>query len=278
VPRVGCAAFQNAALPQVRCVRLWQSAARARTFAVELPFGMARTPRAIVPEEPKDTSAWSAVVLMISSIGAFALLALFLANNHRWTDALMAALPSPGAVRLASDGIVAEQLRVTEVRTEHLTLSDRTVALLLEATVVNDASIPIRGVVLEVEGFREGKSVGIGQGTCGKNVSVRLLKRLSADEVTALMELEAPQASLLDPGARSSCQVALVHLRTEVEEVDYRIASAEPTVGHPETAGAVVREGSATAVVREGSARAVLKGETAGAVVSDRRPDRPSAE
>ena len=40
-------------------------------------------PRAIVPEEPKETSAWSAVVLMASSVGAFALLALFLVNNHR---------------------------------------------------------------------------------------------------------------------------------------------------------------------------------------------------
>ena len=56
---------------------------------------MARTPRAIVPEEPKETSAWSAVVLMASSVGAFALIALFLATNHHWTDALLARLPAP---------------------------------------------------------------------------------------------------------------------------------------------------------------------------------------
>jgi len=194
---------------------------------------MARTPRAIVPEEPKETSAWSAVVLMASSVGAFALIALFLATNHRWTDALLARLPSPGgAIRLASDGIVAEQLRITEVRTEHLTLSDRSVALLFEATVVNDASLPVRGVVLEVEGFREGKPISASQGTCGKNVSVRLLKRLSSNEVEALMQLATPESEVLDSGTRTGCQVALTGLRTEVEEVSFRIASAEPTEDH----------------------------------------------
>ena len=195
---------------------------------------MARTSRAIVPEEPKETSAWSAVVLMASSVGAFALGALFLVNNHRRTDRLHAPHPTPGgAHRLAADGIVAEQLRITDVRTEHLTLSDRSVALLIEATVVNDAAIPVHGIVLEVEGFRDGKAISAGQGTCGKNVSVRLLKRLSSDEVEALMELANPDSEVLASGARTGCQVALTHLRTEVEEVSYRIASAEPTADHP---------------------------------------------
>lgn len=194
---------------------------------------MARTPRAIVPEEPRETSAWSAVVLMASSVGAFALVALFLAVNHRWTDELLAHLPVPAALRPAADGVIAEQLRVTEVRTEHLTLADRSVALLLEATVVNDAAIPVRGISLEVEGWRDGDPVAQGFGTCGKNVSVRLLKRMSRDEVGALMELDAPDNRELAPGGRTGCQVALTQLRTEVEEVTYRIASAEPTAGHP---------------------------------------------
>jgi len=195
--------------------------------------GMARTPRAIVPEEPKETSAWSAVVLMASSVGAFALVALFLATNHGWTDALLAGFPTPfGMPRLATDGIVAEQLRISDMRTEHLTLSDRSVALLFEATVVNDSSIPVRGIVLEVEGFREGRMVAAGQGTCGKNVSVRLLKRLSSDEVAALMNLATPESEVLASGARTGCQVTLTQLRTEVEEVSYRIASAEPTADH----------------------------------------------
>lgn len=195
---------------------------------------MARTPRAIVPEEPKETSAWSAVVLMASSVGAFALIALFLATNHHWTDALLARLPTPlDGILPAGDGIVAEQLRFSDVRTEHLTLSDRSVALLLEATVVNDAAIPVRGIVLEVEGFRDGKAIAAGQGTCGKNVSVRLLKRLSRDEVAALMQLATPESEVLESGSRTGCQVALTGLRTEVDEVSYRIASAEPTEDHP---------------------------------------------
>jgi hypothetical protein len=195
---------------------------------------MPRSPRAIVPEEPKETSAWSAVVLMASSVGGFALLALFLANNHGWTDALLSRLPTPGsAMSLAGDGIVAEQLRVTDVRTEHLTLSDRSVALLLEATVTNDSSIPVRGIILDIEGFRDGQHVAGAQGTCGKNVSVRLLKRLSRDEVVALMELATPENQTLQPGEKVGCQVALTQLKTEVEEVSYRIASAEPISGHP---------------------------------------------
>jgi hypothetical protein len=195
---------------------------------------MPRSPRAIVPEEPKETSAWSAVVLMASSVGGFALLALFLANNHGWTDALLSRLPTPGsAMSLAGDGIVAEQLRVTDVRTEHLTLSDRSVALLLEATVTNDSSIPVRGIILDIEGFRDGEHVAGAQGTCGKNVSVRLLKRLSRDEVVALMELATPENQTLLPGEKVGCQVALTQLKTEVEEVSYTIASAEPISGHP---------------------------------------------
>jgi hypothetical protein len=196
---------------------------------------LARSHRAIVPDDPKETSAWSAVVLMASAVGAFVLLALFLANNHRWTDHILAALPSPGG-SLANDGIVAEQLRITGVRTEHLTLADRSVALLFEATIVNDSSIPVRAILVDVEGWRDDKSVGTAEGTCGKNVSVRLLKRLSRDEVTALMRLETP-SEVLAPGEKTECQVALTQLRTEVEEVSYRVASAEPGADHAGVAG-----------------------------------------
>jgi hypothetical protein len=195
---------------------------------------MARAPRAIVREEPKETSAWSAVVLMASAVGAFALFALFLAYNHRWTDTLIARIPAPGAaLDLANDGIIAEQLRLTDLRTEHLTLSDRSVALLFEATIVNDAAVPVRGIVIAVEGFRDGKKVAEGTAGCGKNVSERLLKRLSRDEVVALMALDTSEKVVLDSGARTGCQVALTGLRTDVDEVSYRIASAEPIAGHP---------------------------------------------
>lgn len=200
---------------------------------------MARTPRSIVPEEPKEASVWSAIVLMASSVGAYALLALFLAYNHPWTDALLGTLPAlTDTLRPGNDGIVAEQLRVTDIRTEHLTLSGRSVALLFEATIVNDASLPVRRIVLEVEGFRDGQSIARATGTCGKNVSVRLIRRLTSDEVTHLMEMDLPDTESLASGARTGCQVALTPLRTEIDEVSFRIASAEPTPDHLATSQA----------------------------------------
>lgn len=178
------------------------------------------------------------MVLMASTVGAFALFSLFLANNHHWTDTLLARFPTAGgAIRPANDGIVAEQLRVSGIHTEHLTLADRSVALLFEADVVNDAAIPVRGIVLKVEGFREGTKVAEAEGTCGKNVSVRLLKRMSKDEVSSLMKLDAPDAGVLASGSRTGCQVTLTQLRTEVDEVSYRIASAEATADHPDGRG-----------------------------------------
>lgn len=194
---------------------------------------MARAPRAIVPEEPEEASVWSAVVLMASSVGAFALFALFLAHNHRWTDALLDSLPEIGrSVRPAADGVVAEQIRIEDVKTEHLTLADRSVALLFEAAVVNDAGMPVRDIVIGVEGWRDGNRVAEGEGTCGKNVSVRLLKRLSRNEVSALMRMDPPARGDLEPGSRTDCQVTLTQLKTEIEEVRFRVSAASPTPDH----------------------------------------------
>lgn len=196
---------------------------------------MARSPRAIVPEAPKEASAWSAIVLMASTVGAFALFSLFLANNHRWTDRLLSRMPTMGGLtRPANDGILAEQMRISDIHTEHLTLADRSVALLFEASVVNDAAIPVRGIELKVEGFREGKKVAEAEGTCGKNVSVRLLKRMSRDEVGSVMALDAPESGVLESGARTGCQVTLTQLKTEVDEVSYAVASVEATPDHPD--------------------------------------------
>lgn len=172
---------------------------------------------------------------MASTVGAFALFSLFLANNHQWTDTLLSRFPAlGGAIRPANDGILAEQLRVSDIHTEHLTLADRSVALLFEASLVNDAAVAVRGIVLKVEGFREGKKIAEAEGTCGKNVSIRLLKRMSRDEVNSVMALEAPESGVLTSGSRTGCQVTLTQLRTEVEEVTYAIASAEATNDHPD--------------------------------------------
>ena len=52
---------------------------------------------------------------------------------------------------------------------------------------------------------------------------------------TALMRLDDVAWRVLEPGERRGCQVALTGLRTEVAEVSFRIASAEPTPDHPAT-------------------------------------------
>lgn len=190
---------------------------------------MARPPRAIVRDEPEEASAWSAVVLMASAVAAFGLFALFLVYDHEWTDALIARLPAPGAARrLSYDAVLAGQMRVIDVEAKHLTLADRSTALVVEADVVNDASMAVRGVVLGVDGFAGDERIATGYSACGNKVSERLLKRLSRDEVAALMGLDYSEKLVLEPGERVECQVAIAPMKSAAAEISYRIASVEP--------------------------------------------------
>ncbi|HYC57654.1 MAG TPA: hypothetical protein VEL28_22165 [Candidatus Binatia bacterium] len=194
---------------------------------------MARRPREIVHEENRSTPAWTGVVLLASLVGVFALLAVFLANNHAWTDALVRRLPVPGlATSLASDPVLASQMRVVDPKAKVLTLADRSTAVVVEATVINDSLIPVRGVRLAAEAMREGRSVAQAAAACGKNVSERLLKRLPRDEVRTLMDLAPSSELILASGEHTRCQVAISSIRGEVDEVSYRVASVEPTDDH----------------------------------------------
>jgi hypothetical protein len=193
---------------------------------------MAGPPRSIVNEQPRTTRACTGVVLLASLVGVFSLLAVFLANNHAWTDALVRRLPMPGAGSLGSDPVLAAQMRVVDPKAKVLTLADRTTAVVVEATVINDSLIPVRGVRLAAEAMREGQPVAHAAAACGKNVSERLLKRLPRDEVRTLMDLAPSSELVLASGEHARCQVAISSVRGAVDEVSYRIASVEPTDDH----------------------------------------------
>lgn len=194
---------------------------------------MARASRTIVHDDPDPAPVWTAAVLMASTVGAFAVLAVFLAHNHAWTDALMSKLPMPGAAEsLGSDPVLAAQIRLVAPAAKFVTLADRSNAIVLTAAVVNDSPVPVRTVVIEAEALREGTGVARASAACGKNVSERLIKRMSRDEVRTLMRLRPSRAMVLAPGEKTECQVAIASIRGEVEEVSYRVASVEPNDDH----------------------------------------------
>jgi len=196
---------------------------------------MARTPRTtIVHDDPDPSPVWTAAVLMASTVGAFAVLSVFLAHNHAWTDALMRRIPVLGpAESLGSDPVLAAQIRIVAPTARFVTLADRSNAIVVTAAVVNDATVPVQHVVLEAQALHLGNNVAAAAASCGKNVSERLIKRMSRDEVRTLMRLRPSRALVLAPGEKASCQVAIASIRGEVEEVGYRVASAEPTEAHP---------------------------------------------
>lgn len=195
---------------------------------------MARTPRTIVNDDSEAAPVWTAAVLMASTVGAFAVLSVFLAHNHSWTDALMRAIPVPGAAEsLGADPVLAAQIRIVDPVAKFVTLADRSNAIVVSADVVNDATVPVRQVVLEAQALHLGNGVASAVASCGKNVSERLIKRMSRDEVRTLMRLRPSRTLVLAPGEKANCQIAIASIRGEVEEVSYRVASVEPTENHP---------------------------------------------
>lgn len=194
---------------------------------------MTRAPRTIVHDDPEPAPLWTAAVLMASTVGAFAVLAVFLAHNHAWTDALTRMIAAPGvAESLASDPVLAAQMRIVSPRAKQVTLSDRSDAVVVTATIVNDSPVPVNTVILEAEALHGGAGVARASAACGKNVSERLIKRMSRDEVRTLMRLRPSRPLVLAPGETTDCQVAIVSIRAAVEEVGYRVASVEPNENH----------------------------------------------
>jgi hypothetical protein len=195
---------------------------------------MAGRSRTVVPEEPRRTSIWTALVLLTSLITTFAIVALFMAHNHAWTERLLARLPVPGpAPSLAADPGLVSQMRIVTSQAWYTKLADQTPALVAEAVVVNDSLVPVSNVIVEATIYKGEDHVGAARVSCGKPVSNRLLGRLRREELRALSELDPPATRPLATGESLRCQVAFAGIKTGAEEVSFRIASVEPLPGHP---------------------------------------------
>lgn len=200
---------------------------------------MARRPHTIVsvgpvvPGEPERKSIWTALVLLVSLITTFAIVALFMTSNHAWTDAVLTRLPAPGpATSLAADPELAGQMRIVTSQAWYTRLADQTPALVAETVVVNDALVPVNNVVVEASVYAGQNHLGTARVSCGKPVSQRLLGRLKRDELQALSDLSPPETRPLAAGESLRCQVAFAGIQPGAEEVTFRIASVEPLPGH----------------------------------------------
>jgi len=176
---------------------------------------------------------WTALVLMTSLTAGFVIIALFMAGNHAWTDAITAALPVPGpATSLAADPGLSSQIRITRSRAWYTTLADQTPTLIAQATVVNDALLPVSNILVEGQAYRDGKAVRSALGVCGRPISNRLIRRLPRDELRALQRLQPPTPTAMVSGSSMECQLAFAGIKPGATEVSLRIASVEPLPGH----------------------------------------------
>jgi hypothetical protein len=194
---------------------------------------VARRPRTVVPGEPERKSIWTALVLMVSLITTFAIVALFMARNHSWSDAMLSRLPAPGpATSLAADPALADQMRIVTSQAWYTRLADQTPALVAETVVINEALVPVGNVVVEASVYAGDDNLGTARVSCGKPVSPRLLGRLRREELRALGDLSPAEVRPLATGESLRCQVAFAGIRPGAEEVTFRIASVEPLPGH----------------------------------------------
>jgi hypothetical protein len=190
-----------------------------------------RGPRTVVPKSAGTPSFGTPLVLLAALLGSFAIVALVMVRNHSWTDSVMAMLPLPGpSASFAADPSLTTQLRVSDARAWNATLGDQTPALVADASVTNDALVPVRHIMLEAEARAHGRLVAVETVGCGKTVSNRLLRRIGRDEIGALREIDA--SSPVQPGASIPCQVAFAGVAAGVDEVVLRVASVEPLPGH----------------------------------------------
>ena len=100
------------------------------------------------------------------------------------------------------------------------------------ARLTNDALLSLDAVMVEADAYSAGTLLAQIASACGKPASATLIGRLGREELAALMELP-PLGAHIEPGASVRCQVAFPPLRSEVDEVRLRVASAEPRPGHP---------------------------------------------
>lgn len=194
---------------------------------------MARGSRTVVPNEPRRTSIWTALILITSLVAAFGITASYMVRNHEWTDAFLSRLPVPGAgTSMAADPSLAGQLRILSSEAWFARLADQSSTLVAETVIVNDALLPVTNVVVEAVVLEDGNRIRRVHAGCGRPVSDRLIGRLRRDELKALNTLETSSTGELATGEKIRCQVAFARLEPGPDEVVFRIASVEPLPGH----------------------------------------------
>lgn len=182
----------------------------------------------------RRTPIWTAIVLLLGLDVAFALLTLFMAQRHAWTDGFLAAVPMPGTrTSMAADPGLMRQLRVADTELWFSDLADQSSTLVADVSVENNSSLPVTKIVLEAQAFGSGAWVRTVSALCGLAVSPRLLGRLDREELVSLLDLAPPDTRAVQPGTSVRCQLAFPTLQSGVDEVMFKIASAEPSPGHP---------------------------------------------
>jgi hypothetical protein len=194
---------------------------------------MAPEPRTVFPKLTNRSPVWPAAIMLGALVTFYGLLAVYMARDHAWTDSVLQQVPLPATrATLAADAELASHLRIVSSRAWYTKLGDQTRTLVAEATVVNDALIPLSKVIIEASAQAQGAAVLTRSVVCGGAVSRRLLGRLPVEELDTLQEL-IPSLDALEPGRTIDCQVAFPDIGTGAEEVVLRIAWVEPLPGHP---------------------------------------------
>ena len=194
---------------------------------------MAARPRTVIPKRSERSPIWGAVSMLTALMTAYGLLAVYMARDHAWTDRILQHVPIPTTrASLAADAALATQIRIVTSSAWYTSLADQTRTLVAEATVVNDALVPLSRVIVEARAHGQEGATRTQSAVCGGAISRRLLGRLPVDELQTLQNL-VPSLEALEPGQTIECQVAFADMDAGAEEVILRIAWAEPLPGHP---------------------------------------------
>lgn len=194
---------------------------------------MATRSRTVILKRRPRTPIATAFVLLTALCSAYGLITLALSFNHALADSVLAAIPAPGPARsLASDPALLRQLRVDDAKAYFIVSSDHRRALVLETSVTNHGSVPLESVVIEARASLGNRTQAVSTTPCGRNVSPRLLRRLTTDQLLVLRDLDPGTGFLLRPQEKTRCQATFPALRRSVENVSYRVVSARPLPHH----------------------------------------------
>lgn len=194
---------------------------------------MAIKPRTVIPKARDRSPIWTSLAMLAALLTFYGLLAVYMATDHAWTDRVLQSIPIPTTrATLASDAALASQVRIVSSRAWYTQLGDQTLTLVAEATVVNDALVPLSKIIVRAAAEGPGTGLRTQSAVCGGAISPRLLGRLPIEELNTLQKL-VPSLDALEPGETMDCQVAFARMGTGAEEVVLRVAWVEPLPGHP---------------------------------------------